>query len=625
MPPRNAIERWNLALHEEVERQTSALEERNRYLSIVNAVSFALSEPMDDSSALERAARLVARLLGARSAQAYHLRGGLLGAFHLVVPVDPADNYAPQVPESVLRAVAETGKPLSSADPESADIRGAVGEAFAVVPLIAKGRQLGALALCGTGAEWTDAERHLLLIIGRNLGVALENASLFRDVLATAHRERMIADIVRMLTADGSETYGTDAALELLAEHTEAAEVAFFTVDRPGRNVMVGAYAFRQAAGEVWIKSSGPALVGLVRDRWTALVLGPAGEASLPGRLAGMGAETLILVPVIARRGANAATEQAVRQTRGSLAGVLVAVSPTGAGWDEAMADSYVRVAFALARQAEAAELQALQQQRIQELAGLAEVARTMQSSADPERLQAGFAQALGTLVPYHHVYVAQFDETGALVAIPVFGERGKALPPRTPDVRDSGHPWLSLRVPVRWAQTDVLPTFVDPPERAGLVVPMRPKGQVLGVVAIDLAGDLDDAQVRIVERAVEQLSLALDGAALYQQATARAAHSGAVQPREDRRVRCQPAGGVRRLCGRGPMAHPVRPCVHTAARRRSAHRRALCHVPGTGIRRTAIVVRVIDRFRPRRDGGCGLHPPRRPPVLSSRLERARR
>lgn len=519
------LERWNYALNEEVERQTSALEERNRYLSIVNAVSFALSEPMDDPSALERAARLVARLLGARSAQAYHLRSGVLGAFHLVVPVDAADIYAPQVPESVLRAVAEGGRPLSSADPESEEVRAAVGEAFAVVPLIAKGRQLGALALCGTGGEWTDAERHLLLIIGRDLGVALENAGLFRDVLATAQRERLIAEIVRILTADGSDDSSVGAALDLLLGQTDAAEVIFLTLDRTGRDVRVGSYASSQPAGESWIRSSGPALAGLVRDRSTALVLGPAGESPLPGRLAGMGAETLTLIPVIARRGVDAATRRAGAQGKRSLVGVLAAVSRAGAGWDEAMTDIFSRVALALAHQVEAAELQALQQQRIQELAGLAEVARTMQSSADPERLQAGFAQALATLVPYRTVYIAQRDVGGALASVPVFGERGKALPARTSEVQDGAHAWFALRTPLRWAPGDVHPAFADAPAREGLVVPMRPKGQVLGVVAIDLAGHLDDEQVRIVERAVEQLSLALDGAALYQQATARAQH----------------------------------------------------------------------------------------------------
>jgi hypothetical protein len=71
------LQRWNRELNTEVDRQTHALDERNRYLSIINAVSFALAEPMDDGRTLERAVRLVARLLGVRAAQAYTRPSGV--------------------------------------------------------------------------------------------------------------------------------------------------------------------------------------------------------------------------------------------------------------------------------------------------------------------------------------------------------------------------------------------------------------------------------------------------------------------------------------------------------------------------------------------------------------------
>ena len=56
-------------------------------------------------------------------------------------------------------------------------------------------------------------------------------------------------------------------------------------------------------------------------------------------------------------------------------------------------------------------------------------------------------------------------------------------------------------------------------------LVPMRPKGQVLGLVAFAVAQEVNGDQLRVVEQAVEQLALALDGALLYQQATERASH----------------------------------------------------------------------------------------------------
>lgn len=517
--------RWDQILDEEVGRRTATIEGRNRYLSIVNAVSFALAAPMDDPSVLERAARLVARLLGARSAQAYHLQGDGSEAFHLVVPVDAADVHAPQVPESLLERVATSGCPLSSTDPESLEFRAAVGEAFTVVPLIVGGRRLGAFALCGTGAEWSEAELHLLLLIGRDFAMALGNAGLFRNALAAAQHERMVAEAIQALTADGTGGGDTDVALHMLMERTAAAEVAFLRLDRASQHLSVEAEASSQPPGESWAREGGPAVADLMSGRSTALVLGRAGEGPLPGSLASLGAETFVLLPVVTRPGADAAGEDSGEHREQEIAGLLVAVSRAGTGWDALVVDCFVRFGLALACQLETEELQALQRQRIRELAGLAEVARTMQSSADTERLQLGFAQTLATLVSYRQMYIARLDELGVLLPVSVFGDRGKALAAREPEAIDGSHTWFGLRAPQRWVHGDARPGFVDVPVRGGLAVPMRPKGQALGVVVIELLENLDDEQVRIVERAVEQLSLALDGAALYQQATERAQH----------------------------------------------------------------------------------------------------
>lgn len=80
------LQHWNEQLNVSIVEQTAQLEERNRYLSIINAVSFALAEPMDDFRSLERAARLVARLMGARGAQAFE-RFGVGDGAHLFVTV----------------------------------------------------------------------------------------------------------------------------------------------------------------------------------------------------------------------------------------------------------------------------------------------------------------------------------------------------------------------------------------------------------------------------------------------------------------------------------------------------------------------------------------------------------
>ena len=54
-----------------------------------------------------------------------------------------------------------------------------LGEPYAVVPIAARGQVSGAFALVGTGdLSWADQERHLLLLIGREMGVSLENMRL---------------------------------------------------------------------------------------------------------------------------------------------------------------------------------------------------------------------------------------------------------------------------------------------------------------------------------------------------------------------------------------------------------------------------------------------------------------
>ncbi|TAK77938.1 MAG: GAF domain-containing protein, partial [Dehalococcoidia bacterium] len=517
--PVEQARRWDQMIEAEVGRRAATIEARNRSLAIINAVSLALAEPMDDPAALERAARLVARLLDARSAQAYHRRGDGPEALHLAVPVDCTDFSAPQLPASLLERVTASGRPLSSSDPEGAEFLAVVGEAFAAVPLVAGRRRLGAFALCGTGASWSDSDMRLLLLIGRAFGMALENAGLFRAELATAHRERMVADAVQAIAAEGSLERGVDAALQVLVTRTGAAEVAFLRPDRAAQRLSVVAEVSSQSPGEAWVREGEALWAGLVRGRSTALVLGRGGVGPLPAPLTAMGAETVVLLPLVAGTGNDGETAD------GSAKGVLVAVSRVGTGWGEATVDCFVRFALALTCQLEADALQALQRQRIRELSGLAEIARTMQSSADTERLQLGFAQALATLVRYRQLYIARFEETGALLPVSAFGERGKPLATRGAGAPDVAHPWLTLRAPQRWDAKDVRPAFMAPPEFGGVAVPMRPKGQALGTVVIELLEDLDDEQVRIVERAVEQLSLALDGAALYQQATARAQH----------------------------------------------------------------------------------------------------
>ena len=534
------LQRWNRELSSEVDRQTHALDERNRYLSIINAVSFALAEPMDDARTLERAVRLVARLLGVRAAQAYTRPRGA-EVIDLFVTVAPEDLHAPRLPEAVLLDVARTGRPISFAhkdgqqDGASAEGIPDLGEPYHVVPLVAKGRVLGSFALIGAGTLRDDDDgRHLLLLVGREMGVALENARLYREAIEKASREEFLTEVTRLLNSAGRGERALPAVLDSLLNNTAASEAVLVSMPDGARDVVIAGSA-TLAGGDSRLEPLARSLTRIIIDRGHPLVLGIGGEAPLSDRLAAAGYTTLAVSPILTTRGSltpdagatlrNHDEDSAVRATP-SLAGALIVGVGGDAEWDGAQTDLLERVTDIVARRVQADEFVAVQHQRIRELTGLAEVARTMQSGADVERLYNGFAAALQRLLPYEALYIPRLSDLGEVEQVPSFGARGRPIETATYQRGDSRHPWFSLRTPLLWRRGDADPLpFVPSAARYAVVVPMRPKGQMLGLAVVVVPRLIREDQLRIVEQAVEQLSLALDGAALYQQATERASH----------------------------------------------------------------------------------------------------
>ncbi|MGE3857132.1 MAG: diguanylate cyclase [Dehalococcoidia bacterium] len=524
------LQEWNQQLNSAIEEQTAQLEERNRYLSIINAVSFALAEPMDDFRSLERASRLVARLMGARGAQAVHRSTTGEGA-HLFVTVAPEDVHAPRLPESLLRRVAETGAPVISSVPGEQDLPD-LGEPYAVVPIAARGHVSGAFALIGTGSlGWTDQERHLLLLIGREMGVALENMRLYRDAIERVKREETAGGAARLLDVPEGREQAVHEALELVGRALDAWDLALVTIDEVHGTPTVTCALRDPAVEGDWLTPILDTVPERVAGQSAPVILGAGGESPLSEALAERGIGTLVLVPVVSlrgssvlpQRGADGALPQASFQR--VMSGVIVVAIEAGVPWRPASSDLVSSFAYSLARRLESDELVALQQQRIRELTGLADVARTMQSGADVERLYAGFAHALTGLLRFDHLYIARVDEFGQVSSAPSFGADG-SREERPFSVADAAHRWFSLRMPTAWGpEIGPPPSFVRNEDRQHLVVPMRPKGQVLGIVAFSVTEGVAGDQLRIVEQAVEQLALALDSATLYHQATERASH----------------------------------------------------------------------------------------------------
>ena len=530
------LQEWNQKLNASIESQTAQLEERNRYLSIINAVSFALAEPMDDFRSVERASRLVARLMGARGAQAFH-RFGVGDVAHLFVTVAPEDVHAPRLPETLLRRVADTGMPVIWSSAAEQDDLPDLGEPYAIVPIAARGQVSGAFALLGTGeVEWADQERHLLLLIGREMGFSLENMRLYREAIERVRQEEIAGGAARLLDVPDHREHAVHQALELVGQSLDAWDVALVTIDHAlGATPTLFASLRNDGAGhedgeDSWITSILGTLPSLIGGRSSPVILGAGGEAPLAEAIEVRGIGMLVLVPVVSMRGASVlpvrdaplAPEPSFERV---VSGVIVVAVEAGVRWRPASTELVSSFAYSLARRLESDELVALQRQRIRELTGLADVARTMQSGADVDRLYTGFAHALTGLLDYRRLYLARVDE---------FGQIDEALAMTRDGVRedcshvaeDAAHRWFQLRAPLTWDRSaGASPTFANDGEGRYLVLPMRPKGQVLGVAAFAVSEEVAGDQLNIVEQAVEQLALALDSAMLYQQATERASH----------------------------------------------------------------------------------------------------
>ena len=522
-----AAERASAQLAVEVERKTQELERRNRSLSIVNAVSFALSEPVEDDHAIRRAARLIARLLAVRSVEVSEGGKGRTTAESIVVGPDTDDDL-PRLPFELISEVASGGESIVSvSDPEALAVAG-VGEPYVVVPMVTQGHVRGALTLIGdVSREWGEEERHLLTLIGRELGAATESGRLYREALAKAEREQLVTRVGSVLSGPASLDWQLGRVLQLLGETLGPVATAIVRLPAdPASNSELARWVASDARASIADRTFDRVLVEVVEsfgDTRTPLMI-EAGQSPLIEAEGGIGA--LIAAPLLTQSVMDEAEPVAGEGPGGtaqSTTGLLVTAAPTGWSWPAEDVELISRLAAVIAQRLDAEQLVRLQRRRLDEMAGLAEIGRVVQSGADTDRLYSAFAAALARLVQYRRMYIARIDNY-KLVDLPMFDEGGKVRTESSFTEVDVHHAWFTSRETVHWDQTsEDLLSFIASDASGGLVIPMRPKGQPIGAVILELAEEEGEGTVHLAERAIEQLSLALDSADLYQQATERA------------------------------------------------------------------------------------------------------
>jgi len=531
---REQLRQWNDQLNAEVRTKTAELEEQNRYLSAINAVSFALSGPVEHDGISQRTCELIARILGMSAAQ-LHVESRGAPVPDVFVTAGRDDAGLPPIDGALMAQVATDGVPRFFAPHEVAEAfegRRAQDEVFAVVPLIAKGLPVGSFGVTGRRTSgWSDRERHLLMLVGRELGVAFDNAQLYQSAVTAAASEASLNEALELISAGEDLQQSVAEAFGGVADSIGAMLLA--VVSRPEgvhHATVLGAHArHRELLNDAVVSGALMAAPGLAGDRSDPLVFGERGEAPISKRMAERGFATLVLVPIVTVK-SNATPLPALVPGRGSLrystAGALVVGFPPTATPTRACLDLLTRLAEGLARRIETDALLKLQARRIRELDGLAQIATTVQSTVDEDRLFSSFARSLAGLVDYAHLYIAQVDDSGRSADIAAFAAGGRLANMGPGWLRtEVSHPWFQRRSIASWTRWDETPpAFVDSGDQQGVLVPMRPKGQVLGVVFVATRGRPGHDQETIIGQAVEQLSLALDSASLYRQATERAA-----------------------------------------------------------------------------------------------------
>ena len=171
-----------------------------------------------------------------------------------------------------------------------------------VVPLVARGRPLGALSLvtAGSGRELGDSDREFIQVLSGRVALALDNAGLYAE-LTTIEAQlgaamSGLAEAVTIQHAEGALVYANDAAARMLGFETARELLAApvtrivsrydtFTEDGsplemdalPGRRVLAG-------------ERPEPLVVRIVdresgEERWRVIKATPVGEGTGPARL----------------------------------------------------------------------------------------------------------------------------------------------------------------------------------------------------------------------------------------------------------------------------------------------------------------------------------------------------
>jgi PAS domain S-box-containing protein len=240
-------------LREAYQGMERRVEERTRELAVLNELAAVVSRSLDLSEIMDSALRKTMEAAGLEAGAAYRLeeqaQALVLMAHHGLSERFVAHASRVPLPTAMAGKQLDLEKPLVWAVDEypEGELRELIrGEALALVigvPVTAKGRMLGALAIgTRTPRPLAPEESSLFLAIGRQIGLAAENARLFelehaehaederrrtvaeglREILAVLNSNRPLQETLDFIIRQTCRVTGSDAASLLQRESPDS-------------------------------------------------------------------------------------------------------------------------------------------------------------------------------------------------------------------------------------------------------------------------------------------------------------------------------------------------------------------------------------------------------------------
>jgi two-component system NtrC family sensor kinase len=185
--------------HERIVRRTGEIAERNRQLTALNWIASSVSQSLDLHAILNNATELVLQLMEVEAGWIALMekesgqlvlnaqRGLSASVLALIERLIPSQVF--------IDPVIQSGEPLigyiptSRHDPLSQPLLREGFSFFVAIPLKAKGTTLGIMVLCSHRSRQVDHNSSEFLVsVGDVIGVAIENASLYRDIAQLAEQ-----------------------------------------------------------------------------------------------------------------------------------------------------------------------------------------------------------------------------------------------------------------------------------------------------------------------------------------------------------------------------------------------------------------------------------------------------